>query len=344
MRAAAWVADRFLMPRREPSLTVLCYHRVADELPPDVLTHIASTSQQFEQHLDFLEERFTVVGMDDLAGWLDGAHGLPPRAAMITFDDGYRDNYTVAYPILRRRGLPATIFLATDHIESAEPFWWDRVAHAFHHATVSHPVLPFLGTRDISDPEQQEVQMEDWLYAAKEAPDEALREALVSLEEAVGVKPPTFIDMQLTWSQVSEMHGNGIEIGAHSRTHPILTRLPHARAAAEIRDSVDRIHAELGTRPQSFAYPNGGADHFNSALQQSVSDAGVPLAFTLLNGPAARLREVRARPHVINRTYVGWSDTPERLSLKISGLGRIATALRNPFGESRAASREHDHP
>jgi peptidoglycan/xylan/chitin deacetylase (PgdA/CDA1 family) len=338
MNRAVRAAARAAMPLRDPSLTVLCYHRV-DSDAGHGLSEMVTSPSSFEDHLDLLEDEFSVIGLDDLVGWLAGARGLPPRAAMITLDDGYRDNYTAAYPILKRRGLPATIFLATGRIGSDDPFWWDRAAYLFDHTEVAAAELPFLGPSELGGSERRRTVMKSWNEAAKTVPDGERLDGLRALEDALAVEVPSaaFAGMHLSWSHVKEMHDNGISFGAHSLTHPILSRLPEADAAAEIAGSVERIHDELGDRPLSFAYPNGGDRDFTPANQETLRRQGVAVAFALSTGPSARLGAVRRDPLAIDRVYVDAADTAERVALKLTDLQRVVRwrhALRRPGAAS----------
>lgn len=317
-------AARMAMPFRDPSLAVLCYHRVDGDAGPG-LSELVTHPARFEEQLDFLEDRFNVVGLDDVMAWLRGSQSLPPRSALITLDDGYRDNYTVAYPVLKRRGVPATIFLATDHIGSDEPFWWDYASYVFDNAAVATAELPLLGHRELSTKEQRRTVGKSWIEAAKNVPDAVRRRGLRSLEETLGVEAPpaVFAGTHLSWDEVREMDGNGISFGGHSTTHPILSRMPEEEAASEISGSIDRIHDELGARPQSFAYPNGGAGDFTAANQETLRDQGVTAAFALSSGPAVRLEDAQRRPLAIDRVYVDASDSAERVALKLTDLQRV---------------------
>src|SRR5690349_12198359 len=118
------------------SLTVINYHRIDDPYRKDFDSfkpNVSATPDDFDNQLDYLAKWFNVVSVRDVTQWLDRQRDLPPYAALITFDDGYLDNYTFAYPILRSHHLPALIFLTTEHIGTDTPFYWDMAAYCFHH-------------------------------------------------------------------------------------------------------------------------------------------------------------------------------------------------------------------
>ena len=122
----------YLFPK---TLTVLNYHRIDNPFRRRIDTlriNISATPEDFAQQMDYISAYFNVVTCNDLVNWLYGKKELPDRAAMITFDDGYFDNLSNAYPILRERNLPAVIFLTTDFMGTRKPFYWDYIAYCFY--------------------------------------------------------------------------------------------------------------------------------------------------------------------------------------------------------------------
>ena len=117
-------------------LTVLNYHRIDDASREDFDTfrpNVSATSSEFAAQMDYVSRKYNVISGTELVAFIKGRHQLPAYAAMITFDDGYYDNYANAYPILKAQNLPAIIFLATDFIGSRKPFFWDLIAYCFFH-------------------------------------------------------------------------------------------------------------------------------------------------------------------------------------------------------------------
>ncbi len=312
--AAAFGRDR---------LTVLAYHRVVDPQEDSFVGfagNVSATPAAFERQMSWTLERFNPVSIEQVVAALGGA-SLPPRPLLVTFDDGYRDNLDNAHPVLRRLEIPATIFLATDHIGTGETFWWDLAAWRFAVSGRRTADLPLLGERTWSDPHRVTVA---WIEAAKAVSDDEKLAALEALKEALGGGEPgdAFRSVLLDWGQVRSMADDGVSFGAHTRTHPILTRIPAERARREVADSVDRVRDETGEAPSGFAYPNGLRGDFDDVAKDAVRSAGVPLAFTLLAGPARR-REVRRDPLAIRRVYVHHGDGLDRFVAKVSGLSRL---------------------
>jgi peptidoglycan/xylan/chitin deacetylase (PgdA/CDA1 family) len=253
-------------------------------------------------------------------------HGqkLPSRAALITFDDGYLDNYTNAYPILKARNLPAIIFLATDYIGIDKPFYWDLVAYCFHHTTRDCVDLPIIGERSWVDDLSRTRVMLAWIDTLKKVPDTDKQKAVARLPDILGVSvgEDAFRGLTISWSQAREMNANGIGMGGHTVSHPILTRIPLDDVTLEVSRSKQRIEDELKTRVFSFAYPNGQLTDFNRAIMTRVEQVGYKAAFTLLSGPT-RHTTVANQPFSIRRIFLSHEDNFSRFIAKLTGLPRI---------------------
>jgi peptidoglycan/xylan/chitin deacetylase (PgdA/CDA1 family) len=125
----------------------------------------------------------------------------------------------------------------------------------------------------------------------------------------------------MDWDQVREMQRNGIEFGAHTVHHPILTNIPSGQARDEVVESKHRIEEELGQSVLGFAYPNGQASDLNQQIEKIVAEAGVRAAFTLLNGPSSQ-GEVRRNPYAIRRVFISHRHSIADYALLLSPLNR----------------------
>lgn len=298
-------------------LTVLAYHRVAGAEAAGFLGNVSATHLEFAAQVDWLTAHMTPVSLDDVVAAIDGGP-LPRRPVLVTFDDGYRDNLTDALPVLEGRAIRPVVFLATDHIDTGAPFWWDRAADAFAASPEREADLPLLGVRRWEEPRQV---ARDWIAAAKEVPDREMREHLDHLERRLGVEPSPGPAL-LSWDDVAAMGRRGVAFGAHTRRHAILTRIDRDDARAEIGGSVDRVREATGSAPAGFAYPNGRARDLDSAVETMVGATGVRAAFTLVPGPA-RVSEMRRHPLRIRRVYVHHGDGLDRFVAKVAGVPRL---------------------
>lgn len=325
-RTGAWrLPAAWHGPRR---LTVLAYHRIVDPDDAGFRGYVGNASaapDEFSAQIAWATEHFNPVTLTDVANALGGGR-LPPRPLLVTFDDGYRDNLTAALPVLERHGVGGAVFLATDHIGSGEPFWWDRTAWYFGAASEQRVRVPLLGEVSLGSDRRSAIRA--WVRRAKTVPDSEMRTALDALPGALGV--PATVDhmdrMQLDWHDVATMAARGVEFGAHTCRHSILTRVDRATAAAEVHRSVARVADAIGRIPLGFAYPNGQRADIDAGVEAAVAATGVRLAFTLVPGPA-RWLEVARRPLRIRRIYVHHGDGLDRFVAKVAGVPRFLKAL-----------------
>ena len=279
--------------RRRPAFPILTYHRVNDERDPffpSVPTDV------FEQQMGYVATTYRVLTVEDLAERM-GRGSLPRNALAITFDDGYRDNLTHAAPILARYGLPATIFLATGFIGTAEVAWFDRVALAFKLTKAEAFSAPWGETLSLHSHAERLRAVERLLGYLKRLTDDDLRRTLDQALEVLGVTDKQgFKNLMLTWDDVHALAGLGFSIGAHTVNHPILSRVSPERAWTEILGSRTTIESACGRPPRAFAYPNGGPGDFTETVKRLVRQAGFTCAVTTLfglNTPETPLYELR---------------------------------------------------
>lgn len=266
-------------------LVILHYHRVPaepDPMCPDLLERRA-----FAVHMQALAEVFNVLPLSEaIPRLLDGTLG--PRAAAITFDDGYADNFQVALPVLQHFRLPATFFVAAGFLDGGCMFN-DLVIEACRVAPTGRwsTGIAETGTCQVTDGPGR-VRLADQLIGRLKylGAEERLDAALRLLRSAGGRQPD---HLMMTADEVRGLHRAGMEIGGHTLTHPILARLGAEDAAREIRDGKAALEGLLGAPVQLFAYPNGkpGSDY----LPRDVAlarDAGFTAALTTVWAGATR--------------------------------------------------------
>lgn len=274
---------------RSPRALVLRYHSVAaaEEQATLYLDHgLTITPEAFERQLQFLQSRYTIVPLQDLVHRL--RQGLPPynRAIAITFDDGFRDNYTYAFPLLRRYRMPATFYLTTGCIDNRQLFW---VAHLRYLLTLTR--VPELHTSteqfsfNLTQTTDREEAFRTLVVRMKNIPTTKRLALLAELSEKLAVDTTPLRQLMMTWSEVRDMHGQGMSFGAHTVTHPNLPNTTAEEAEQEIRDSKEMTEAHLHTSVLDFSYPNGrGSRHITEQVKEIVRRAGFHSAVTSLIG------------------------------------------------------------
>lgn len=265
-------------------LLVLGYHGVVAEHRTDRFGYGNTVCvREFEQHLDFLGQCFQPVSADDVIAAFAGAKPLPERAALVTFDDGYRNNLTLAADILERKGIPAIVFLTTSYIGTDRRLWPDEVVYRILEWTRAALPLPQGG--EISLPSNlAEKRTTAWRIKeqCKRLPTEQV-EAYLSILRKSGIelKKNEELFAFLSWGEVRALRRRGFGIGSHTVNHPILTRIPPHRLEMELMESKLHIERELGEACTSIAYPNGGPEDVSDEVLQTARQAGYKLGFTV---------------------------------------------------------------
>jgi peptidoglycan/xylan/chitin deacetylase (PgdA/CDA1 family) len=265
---------------------VLSYHRIGKASSSDGNRGLWTTAQALDSQLRFLRRRFQLLEPEEL---IDAASlATRGRRVMVSFDDGYRDLYEVAYPILQANRVHATMFLCSGFIDGLTSAWWDEIAWMLRHSALA--LLP-PGPWSAEPLALDEAGIEHAIDLATrrywELPPAAATELIEELADVTGAgrRPATAGSGDwITWEMAREMQAAGHRIGAHTVTHPILARLTLAQQREEIAGSVERIGAELGRRPRWLAYPVGVAGTFDEHTRNAAAEAGIELAFSNYGG------------------------------------------------------------
>jgi len=265
------------------------------------------------------------VSASDITAFMEGTGHLPSHAALITFDDGYSDNYTNAYPVLKKHGVPALIFITTDFVGLSRPSFWDMAACAFAHTEMTTAVLPLTGEQTWSNDREKHSVMMRWIETLKTVPEAEKQEYAKQLPGVLAVDSAAARcqNVFMTWDQVREMDANGIEFGSHTLTHPIMTRIPPEQVKYELVESKRLIEQELGKPVVTFAYPNGGPEDFNPGIISELKGAGYKMAFSLMPG-YNRYPALRGDPYTIRRIFLSHSDSFPRFVAKVNGIRKIS--------------------
>jgi peptidoglycan/xylan/chitin deacetylase (PgdA/CDA1 family) len=272
-----------LKKRRSNSFLTLTYHRVGGGDDPFLP---ARPTPVFKRQMEYLAANYRVASLDDATeAMLRG--DLEDNTVVVTFDDGYRDNYLNAYPILRELRLPATIFLVTSVIGSGKILWHDRVFRAFNRTRATR--LAEFGPRPVSfemaTPRERTVVREAVLGVLKAmGPEERLSWIDRLIDRLEVEDPPHAPGLMLDWGEVKEMYENGISFGSHTVSHAILSRLTPEQAGEEISRSKQEIEQQLRAPIRAFAYPNGKRGDFTAANKELLVEAGFRCAATTIPG------------------------------------------------------------
>jgi peptidoglycan/xylan/chitin deacetylase (PgdA/CDA1 family) len=310
------------------NLTVLNYHRVTDPHDPCCDTfkpNISAEPDMFDRQIAYMKQNFDMVSASDITAFLEGTGTLPSHAAIITFDDGYGDNYISAYPVLKKYGVSALIFITTDFVGLSKPSFWDVAACAFTHTKLTSAVLPLTGEQSWSNESEKYDVMMCWIETLKTVPELEKQDYAKQLPGILAVESAEMRcqNVFMTWDQVREMAANGIEFGSHTLTHPIMTRITREQVTHELVESRRLIELELGKPVVTFAYPNGGPEDFNPEIITELKVAGYKMAFSLMPG-YNRYPALRRDPYTIRRIFLSHCDSFPRFVAKVNGIRKIS--------------------
>lgn len=268
-------------PRR---VLVLRFHSVREEpllLDPYIPVGITHSARTFERQMQYIANTCNLISLDHLLELILHSLPTPKRAVVITFDDGFRDNYEIAAPILEKFGLRGVFYISTSSIEG-RPLWFVR--------------LRSWSTRTNKTWEQ-------FLEASRRCAvlGEQQREQFLSELEGGDSVSDTFT---MTWAQVRDLLKRGHTIGSHTINHPNLAKIPPADLKDEFEISKRTLESELSAPVKHFSYPNPILEpHWDPTTIQACQSAGYATAVTSTPGTVVTGSEALALP----RHYVASS-------------------------------------
>src|SRR2546425_5901669 len=324
LRGGVFGLAQFAARRRQA--VILMFHRLSGSGEGHVT---GLPIERFEEYIRYLTRHYRVVSLDTIVE--ECARGtVKPYSAAVTFDDGFHEVFTLAAPVLRRYGVPASVFVVSDFAEGRLWLWPDRFRYVFDRAPGGRVEFRHRGSihvLEIGDPGRAE---ERWREYAKKLPVAEREELLEAIAEAWGVEIPATPPKEfrpMTWAQLRALAAEGFDVGAHTRTHPILSHLGPQQLRAEIEGCKAQIEEQIGFPVRHFAYPNGRRQDYTLEAVEAVSRAGYVAAVTSIAGgntPSTSLFELR------------------RIGTDVEDLAHFAQ-LVSGFEQAKLRVREHLH-
>ncbi len=273
--------------RQRQVLIVLNYHRIgsATETPFDSGT-FSATPEELDAQIAYFKSRFEMATLEKAVAMLNGN---APRGTsiLITFDDGYLDNYTLAFPILRKHGVQGVFFLPTAFIGAGKVPWWDAIAYMIKKCRKKsiHLEYPEPGTFDLENNGAAQVSMQILHVFIQPAVEDSER-FITELEEACEtLRPETSSErLFLNWEEAREMQGHGMAFGSHTHAHDILSKLSRERQRDELVRSRAILEDELGGQIDTLAYPVGQRFCFSADTVDALKGTGYRAAFSFYGG------------------------------------------------------------
>jgi peptidoglycan/xylan/chitin deacetylase (PgdA/CDA1 family) len=277
----------------------------------------------FERHIDWIGRHFEFATLDEIGTRIERGEPFSRPTAAITFDDGYRDVYEHAVPLLIRKGIPAAMFVVTDLVGQADWQVHDRLYHLLDKAYGTW-ADPWRGlTRLLADADVSAAAAIPGMRAASRSPYCAVTTLLPALSQANAARLMSVLDAQIgngtasfprtmTWPMLEDMHRHGFTIGSHTKSHVWLANESDAKGFAEVAGSKHALENRLGAPVRHFAYPGG---QFTPEVVELVARAGYRYAYT-----ACEHRDARHPALTIDRLLL-WEGS------SIGADGRFSSAI-----------------
>lgn len=308
-----------IRPQRD-RYRILVYHRVNNQrhYGNPVARSMSVRGTHFKRQMKFLNKYFNVISIDYLTDVFKQNEPLPERALAITFDDGYRDNYLNAFPLLKKYQFPATIFLTTGFIGTQKSLWWDHLQQIISRSTAkafwqfSERTLNRKFNGVASNKFQQLV---DHLKSVdNEARDRFIEQSgqFFQIEKEDDDIPA----VMLTPANIKEMSDAGISFGSHTVSHLILSKVSELCVRQELAESKQDIEEITGREVCAFAYPNGGLNDFNQRSIELLRDCGYQCAFMNVKG----VNKVADDPFTLKRIGVYGTDSMSSFICRCFGI------------------------
>ena len=260
-------------------LRILTYHRVGGASCQSAgYARMTVPRQAFALQIEFLAKNYPLISLKRVLEALTTGRQLPRKSVLITFDDAYLDFQEFAWPILKRNGAPAVLFVPTAYPDSSMPFWWDRISAAVYQTsrTAVETGDTRLPLRQSQDRERAVLHL---MNLVKSLPHSEAMKYVHSVVQQLG--EPELEKLTLSWPALRELVADGVEVAPHSRTHPLMNRVSVERACREAVRSRHDLERELGSSPPVFAYPGGS---FTDEVVRMLEERNFRLAFTTVRG------------------------------------------------------------
>lgn len=312
---------RFRLKRK---CIVLMYHRVIPKsLSQPVHSHpgIVVSVDLFDLHMRWLKTWMRPISLSSFLEHVERGQDFPDRSCLVTFDDGWLDNYDEAFPILTKHEIPAAVFLPVDYISTGKVFWQEEMTMLIQNIIVTRDRDKRSRLAEILQPGRQLTNLEDRelrsiVTGFKTSDYETIASVIERLRALCGSGGDAdHYNRYLSWDQVLEMRETGIEFGSHAKTHRMLNKLSREECLSELSESKRIMENQLEQPVEALAYPNG---NFDSGVIENARLAGYKIAFTTLPGVCGAESDPMALPRI--NIHDNNSTTAARFMTTITGM------------------------
>lgn len=321
-------------------LTVLTYHRVSERADLDDPLKVSAGA--FDCQMRYLRDVYRLISPLELAEIIRTRARVPERSCLITFDDGWRDNFDIAYPILRKHEIPALIFLTTGFVGTNRSFWHEELRRILLGAECEID-RKWAGASTCNLPPGVGRGVKGILAAQPSARPELINDLVVEMKKFSGIENEKLVEslgvslgartsqerVMLSWDEICSMHANGITFGSHTVSHELLDRLAPQLVEAEVVESKRSIESIVGRAVDFISYPNGNFDEQTIDITRKAGYVG---AFTCISGKNDSVDSPFAirRAHIRESSCVGFDGnySDRFFSIELSGLRGFVNSIR----------------
>lgn len=278
--------SRILKPfRKKNQLIVFNYHRIHDEKRPIIFDDklFGANTRRFKMEMEWIKKETNIISEKDLLDIIYNKKSLNRICSMITFDDGYIDNYEVAFPVLKELCIPATFFIPTWSLTERKVGWWDIISYLIKNSSLES----FLFRDKKYHLKNRRVVIDHMIEQLKCMEPSRVHNYILDLSVAVKVNVPA-IELQnneiMTRDQIIEMSEKGMTIGTHTHDHVILSKQNIVELKSQVKKSIDILERDLNKKIESIAYPVGEYDHFDFETKAISNDLGLRLGYSYRTG------------------------------------------------------------
>jgi peptidoglycan/xylan/chitin deacetylase (PgdA/CDA1 family) len=265
---------------------VIMYHRVSPQNENWCLRPLQP--MDFEEHIKFLKQNYTIIPLVKLKDYCikEDIGNNKKNLVISTFDDGYKDNYLYAYPILKKHNVSATFFLTSGLIDTKDLFWWDQVGYLIYNTKEKQIKVTGLGEYTLNSEKDKLTIKSNIIAKLKRMENERKNQIIEELWNKCKLSKDRELNehMIMSWDDIAEMKNDGFDFGAHTVDHPIMTNLALKELRRQIIDSKTTIQQKLNTRITAFAYPNGTIKDFDESIIHLLHNEGFEYAVTTVPG------------------------------------------------------------
>lgn len=281
---------------REKVLIILLYHRLKARDTEMSFPDLAIEAEYFNLHMKYLARKYKIVSMDDVKKILESKGKLDRNYAVVTFDDGYRDNYTYGLKIFKKYRIRPTFYITVNGVENQSLLWFDRLAHIIFSSPLDKVYIDILKKEfDLRAVKNRMKLVKTIACKLKKFKETDKLKEIDALSDKLKVKFLGKCCLMMNWNQVRELLSAGAGIGCHTMNHPILTQIPAGNLKDEIVLSKEQIEKRILRDVKHFAYTNGKKNDYNQSIKELVEkhyDTAVTAVFGV-NGTGEDLYELK---------------------------------------------------